>query len=58
LEEGLTDLEPLRINKKLTMLALKCYEGTVLLIDRPNSTLVVLQDETGRDVTFLLKATA
>lgn len=58
LGEGLTDLEPLRINKNLTMLALRRYEGSVLLIDRPNSTLVVLQDEIGRDVTFLLKAPA
>jgi hypothetical protein len=61
LSKGPTDLEPFRINKNQAILALKSYEGSLVLIDRPpgvSNSLLVLQDEFGRDVTFLLKAPA
>lgn len=58
LDSGPTDLEPFRINKGQSLLALRCYEGSVVMMDRPNTGMVVLQDELGRNVTFLLKASA
>ena len=58
LSKGPTDLEPFRVNKSQALLALKSYEGNLVLIDRLNNPLLVLQDESGRDVTFLLKAPA
>ena len=56
LEPGHTDLMPFRMNKAQALAALKCYAGNLFLVDRPNSPVVVFQDEFGMDVTFLLKA--
>lgn len=54
IDTGPTDMPPYRVNKSKTILALKAYEGPILLTDQLEQFLV-LQDDTGKDLTFLYK---